>query len=114
MWNILRCSGVLLGSFQLISSTEVGQQRCYSIMHALYTRTSTPLYARLHYPPGSLLILACMVTGSDLDTSELAGVVAVCGGTVIILFLVWVGICYSHWKTERDFCQFKNVSNLQL
>ena len=46
-----------------------------------------------------------------MDTAELVGVAAVCGGTAIIILIIWIAICYSLYKGERDFCKLKKVNN---
>ena len=46
----------------------------------------------------------------SVNTPVFAGVVTVCGGVVVIVCLIWFGICYGHYRSERDFCQFKKVT----
>ena len=47
-----------------------------------------------------------------MDTPELVGVAAVCGGTAIIILIIWIAICYSLYKDDRDFCKLKKVLEL--
>ena len=46
---------------------------------------------------------------SGLNKYALAGVSLVCGGAVVIVCLIWIGICCGLWKIEREMRKFKKV-----
>ena len=50
----------------------------------------------------------------SVNTAGLVGVSAVSAGTVIIILIIWVALCYNLYKDERDFCKFKKVKPLVL